>query len=67
MTSTVSTHMNNTSPEIAWNHRKATQAVREGCIKLEELVLNTKPVLGGRQAQARAEEECVYTWMTKAK
>ena len=67
MTSTVSTQKNNTSPDIASNHSQATHAVREGCIKLEELVLITKSVLGGRQAKARTEGTCAYTWMTKVK
>ena len=59
--------MNKTSPDNAWNHSQATQVVREGCIKLEELVLTTKHVLGGRQAQARAEGKCTYAWMTTVK
>ena len=52
---------------MAWNHSQETQAVREGCMKPEELVLITKDVLGGRQAKARAEGKCAYIWVTNVK
>ena len=60
MMSTVSTHVNNTNPDMALNHIQATQAIDEGCIKLEELVLITKPALGGSGPGDGGMEMCVH-------